>query len=130
MVLVRFTDRSGCEVWDRFEIHESGDWVTFWGSDIDQRDTVPKERIKEIVEYRKFDAQPLPSSSGDGDLPSDWPLRRETVLTDDGYLCQNCWKKGGEEGPKDLEVHHIVPRGQPEGTHRLTNLTTLCEGCH
>lgn len=45
-------------------------------------------------------------------------------LMRDGYACQNCGKKPGR-----LEAHHLIYREQG-GKDSLTNLLTLCEGCH
>jgi 5-methylcytosine-specific restriction endonuclease McrA len=48
---------------------------------------------------------------------------KEEVLKRDGGLCQKC-------GTADkIRVHHLVPR-VCGGTDELTNLATLCAGCH
>ena len=60
-------------------------------------------------------------------LPSDWSTRRRKTLERDNYTCQNCGYVGGEVG--DFEIHHIVPR-RAGGTHKLSNLKTLCTVCH
>ena len=52
--------------------------------------------------------------------------KRRRVLERDGGSCRNCGDSGGNV---ELEVHHIVPRNAG-GTDRLTNLATLCTGCH
>ena len=58
-------------------------------------------------------------------LPS---KKRKTVLERDNYQCQNCHEYGGEDGPKNLEVHYIVP-SHTIGTDNLSNLITLCKEC-
>lgn len=120
--MVRYRDsESTFQAWDEYEIHDSGEWVTFWDTaSPDHEITVPLDRIESIDE----------SASNEGKPPADWPKRRQAVLTRDGFLCQNCWQLGGELGSKDLEVHHVVPRAAKNGTHRLTNLITLCQQCH
>ncbi|MFB1065303.1 HNH endonuclease [Natrinema sp. H-ect4] len=37
---------------------------------------------------------------------------------------------GDDMGRKELEVHHIVSMAVPKGTHRVTNLCTLCKDGH
>jgi len=61
-------------------------------------------------------------------LPVDWNKRRGDVLERDNYSCVNCGKSGNETGVS-LHTHHIVPR-EAGGTHKLSNLTTLCKKCH
>ncbi|WP_350356156.1 HNH endonuclease [Halorarius halobius] len=65
---------------------------------------------------------------GDG-YPSDWDERRKTVYQRDNYQCQNCGRRGGPHGNAELHAHHIVPKSKG-GTHRLTNLKTMCSHCH
>lgn len=59
-----------------------------------------------------------------GEYPEDWEDRRKQVLDRDGYECQKC-------GTTDttLHVHHVTPISEG-GSHRLSNLETLCERCH
>jgi hypothetical protein len=52
-----------------------------------------------------------------------WKVRRQEALVRDNYTCQQCGAQ------RDLDVHHILPRGK-RGTHALENLTTLCRRCH
>lgn len=61
----------------------------------------------------------IPSSK----LPDNWQDIRNKALLRDDYKCGNCG------GSKDLNVHHIVPKGRG-GTHNLSNLKTLCKDCH
>lgn len=61
--------------------------------------------------------------------PPDWDSRRKRVYRRDGYQCQNCGADGGSNGDTELHAHHIVPKSEG-GTHRLSNLTTLCRSCH
>lgn len=61
--------------------------------------------------------------------PSDWDSRRRRVYTRDDYTCQNCGSGGGYQGDTELHAHHIVPISKG-GSDDLTNLKTLCKGCH
>jgi hypothetical protein len=49
---------------------------------------------------------------------------RMACLMRDGYRCQRCHKRGVR-----LEAHHIIYR-EHGGKDTLSNLITLCEGCH
>jgi RRXRR protein/HNH endonuclease len=49
---------------------------------------------------------------------------RIACLMRDGYTCQHCGKHGVR-----VQAHHIVHR-EHGGKDTLTNLLTLCEGCH
>lgn len=129
MVLVRFRDGRS-ETWENCKLHESGKWVILWQGKHGQRDRVPIDLIEDITDWDTDSEAGLPKITNRGEFPRDWPMRRRCVLVRDGFLCQNCWKFGDRMGPKELEAHHIVPRGVPEMTHRLTNLITLCKRCH
>jgi hypothetical protein len=59
-----------------------------------------------------------------GEYPDDWEERRERVLERDNHECQKC---GATEGT--LQVHHIRPISE-RGTHKKTNLQTICRSCH
>lgn len=61
--------------------------------------------------------------------PSDWDSRRREVYKRDGYTCQNCGRKGNQEGSAELHAHHVVPKSKG-GTHSVSNLTAVCEECH
>lgn len=61
--------------------------------------------------------------------PPDWDSRRKEVYRRDNYTCQNCGAKGGPKGDIELHAHHIVPKSKG-GTHKLTNLKTMCDQCH
>lgn len=63
------------------------------------------------------------------DYPSDWNQRRKAVYKRDGYECQNCGRQGGPNGNTELHAHHVVPKASG-GTHKNTNLVTVCEQCH
>ena len=56
---------------------------------------------------------------------SDFPLEsaRQAVLERDGHRCAVCGS------PRNLHVHHIVPRAAG-GRHKSENLVTLCCSCH
>lgn len=62
-------------------------------------------------------------------LPSDWDTQRRKRYKRDNYECQNCGRKGGPRGNAELHAHHIVPKSKG-GTHKLSNLKTLCSDCH
>ncbi len=49
---------------------------------------------------------------------------RSAVFARDNYTCQCC---GSTKGP--FCVHHVVPRSEG-GTNRMSNLATVCTGCH
>lgn len=61
--------------------------------------------------------------------PSDWDSRRESVYQRDDFTCQNCGRKGGPYGDYELHAHHVVPKSKG-GTHKKSNLKTLCKQCH
>lgn len=63
------------------------------------------------------------------DYPSDWDSRRRNVYKRDNYECQNCGKKGAHRGDAELHAHHIVPISKG-GSHKKSNLKTLCRRCH
>jgi hypothetical protein len=63
------------------------------------------------------------------EYPADWGSRRRKVYQRDNYTCQNCGAKGGSKGNAELHAHHIVPKSNG-GTHRVSNLKTLCKQCH
>lgn len=63
------------------------------------------------------------------DYPSDWDSRRKAVYQRDNFTCQNCGRRGGPYGNYELHAHHIVPKSKG-GTHRKSNLKTLCKQCH
>lgn len=63
------------------------------------------------------------------DYPSDWDSRRHDIYERDGYQCQNCGAKGGSHGSTELHAHHIVPKSKG-GTHKRSNLISLCRDCH
>jgi 5-methylcytosine-specific restriction endonuclease McrA len=68
---------------------------------------------------------------------SNWHKKREEALERDNYVCQNC-SKTKEENGRSLSVHHIKPRSEfiqnenteVEESNKLSNLVTLCRGCH
>lgn len=63
------------------------------------------------------------------EYPSDWNSRRKRVYKRDNYRCQKCGNKGGRRGNTEVHAHHIKPKSKG-GSHRLSNLTTLCKDCH
>lgn len=63
------------------------------------------------------------------DYPSDWDTRRKNVYRRDDFQCQNCGRQGGPSAQLNLNAHHIVPK-RNGGTHKLSNLITVCEQCH
>jgi len=63
--------------------------------------------------------------------PSNWESTRRRILRRDEYRCQNqdCDAQGGPYGTVELHVHHETPLSEG-GSHRTSNLTTLCQSCH
>ncbi|UOM34862.1 HNH endonuclease [Acuticoccus sp. I52.16.1] len=54
-----------------------------------------------------------------------WAALRLEALRRDGFECVACGHRGR------LEVDHILPvRDRPDLAHDLTNLQSLCGGCH
>ncbi|MBM2711040.1 RecQ family ATP-dependent DNA helicase [Mesorhizobium caraganae] len=51
---------------------------------------------------------------------------RQQVLQRDGYCCVSC---GIRLKSVDADVHHLLPRSMG-GTDEMSNLVTLCDGCH
>lgn len=67
-----------------------------------------------------------------GNYPPDWDARRRAVYERDDWTCTRCGRRSGPYAGDDgvpLHAHHLTPRSAG-GTHRLSNLTTLCEPCH
>ncbi len=56
----------------------------------------------------------------------EWKVWRHDVFERDDYVCQICFKRGG-----NLHAHHIRPkRDYPELTYDVNNGATLCKLCH
>ncbi|MBB6411857.1 RecQ family ATP-dependent DNA helicase [Mesorhizobium sangaii] len=55
-----------------------------------------------------------------------WVGVRRQVLERDGYRCVSC---GCELKSREADVHHLLPRSMG-GSDELSNLVTLCDGCH
>ena len=53
-----------------------------------------------------------------------WQVARAQAKRRDGHRCTVCG------GTKNLEVHHIVPLEEIGAAFDLSNLATLCTGCH
>ena len=60
----------------------------------------------------------------DSRYPRNWDQIRRRVYRRDRYTCQNC----GATGVR-IEAHHVVPI-RFGGSHHLSNLISLCAGCH
>lgn len=56
--------------------------------------------------------------------PQNWSHIRSQVTELHQNRCANCHRAN-----VPLEIHHIVPVGQ-SGSHRLSNLVSLCPQCH
>jgi hypothetical protein len=57
--------------------------------------------------------------------------RREEVLERDEYSCRMCPAKGPRAGgTAELHVHHADPDPDDGDRHALSNLLTVCVGCH
>ncbi len=54
-----------------------------------------------------------------------WSEIRRAVLSRDGHRCQI----PGCISDTNLTIHHIVPKSDG-GSNEISNLVTLCEGCH
>ncbi|SDJ54860.1 HNH endonuclease [Halovenus aranensis] len=65
----------------------------------------------------------------DNRYPDDWSSRSREIKKRDDYTCQNCGAKGGPKGNNELHAHHVVPISDG-GSHKKTNLKTLCKDCH
>ncbi|MBP1986780.1 HNH endonuclease [Halolamina salifodinae] len=61
--------------------------------------------------------------------PSDWDTRRKNVYSRDNHRCQRCGARGGRRGDAELHAHHQTPISEG-GSHRYSNLTTVCKSCH
>jgi hypothetical protein len=68
------------------------------------------------------------SGAATGGYPSDWDERRHAVYQRDDHTCQTCGADAEADGVT-LHAHHIVPKSEG-GSHKLSNLTTLCAACH
>lgn len=55
-----------------------------------------------------------------------WQTIRNLVLDRDGFRCVEC---GDLLLSSDADIHHLLPRSMG-GTDELSNLVTLCDGCH
>lgn len=53
-----------------------------------------------------------------------WAAARRAVLDRDGWRCTRCGRAGR------LEVDHIQPLASGGAPFALSNLRTLCRGCH
>ena len=59
----------------------------------------------------------------------EWKILRAEALSRDGYLCQECKKKGIITPA--TTVHHIKPlRIDEKKALQLSNLETVCAACH
>ncbi|CAN7337063.1 RecQ family ATP-dependent DNA helicase [Rhizobium sp. LjRoot258] len=57
---------------------------------------------------------------------STWEETRRLVHERDGFRCVSCSLKLAS---RDADVHHLLPRSMG-GSDELSNLVTLCDGCH
>ena len=60
------------------------------------------------------------------DRTPDWSQIRQQVLLRDGYRCLSCRVKVTSA---QADIHHLLPRSMG-GSDELSNLITLCDGCH
>ncbi len=67
--------------------------------------------------------------SSSGQYPDNWETIRKRVYKRDGYRCKSCGAGGGSNGNTTLHAHHKKPIADG-GSHRMSNLTTLCPSCH
>jgi len=62
-------------------------------------------------------------------VPPDWLSRRAKIIERDGKCCRHCGRRmSGSRVP--FHVHHVIPKAQRDGSHKLKNLILLCELCH
>lgn len=69
---------------------------------------------------------------GPGYYGRNWPQQRKKTLQRDSFTCQGCGSHENELN-ESLRVHHIRRLddfNEPEQANRLTNLVSLCRGCH
>jgi ATP-dependent DNA helicase RecQ len=57
---------------------------------------------------------------------SQWQAIRQLVLQRDDFCCVSC---GEQLRSAEADIHHLLPRSMG-GTDELSNLITLCDGCH
>ena len=57
---------------------------------------------------------------------SNWEVTRHVVLERDGYRCVSC---GVDLISESADIHHLLPRSMG-GSDDLSNLVSLCDGCH
>lgn len=86
------------------------------------REPAPIARV-ETKRATTTSAECVPPNRWDG-YPEDWDERARDVRRRDGLKCRNC-----DRTDLPLHVHHIVPKARG-GSHRKSNLATLCEYCH
>ncbi|MGB3486960.1 MAG: RecQ family ATP-dependent DNA helicase [Xanthobacteraceae bacterium] len=55
-----------------------------------------------------------------------WQAVRQKVLQRDNFRCKSC---SVELRSVEADIHHLMPRSMG-GTDELSNLVTLCDGCH
>lgn len=55
-----------------------------------------------------------------------WKETRRQVLQRDDYRCVSC---STSVKSAETDIHHLLPRSMG-GTDELSNLVTLCDGCH
>lgn len=63
------------------------------------------------------------------EYPDDWQSRSRSIKERDGHKCQKCGCYGGPRGNSELHAHHKTPISDG-GSHKQSNLTTLCRDCH
>jgi ATP-dependent DNA helicase RecQ len=64
--------------------------------------------------------------SGLGFNRNEWGSLRQQVLRRDNFRCVSC---AVELRSADADIHHLLPRSMG-GTDEVSNLITLCDGCH
>lgn len=81
---------------------------------------------REQRNWRTYDA--VRESASKRGYGSNWQHVRKAALIRDGYQCQACGMLLGRKS-RDAHVDHIIPKREG-GTNELSNLQTLCHGCH
>jgi hypothetical protein len=91
-----------------------------------KRIPLPIARIRLEDAYFDFQAMEEPDITGDqyqhGELLYHKNYK-QACLVRDGFKCRVC------KADSSLRCHHVKPKSEG-GTDRLSNLMTLCEGCH
>lgn len=59
----------------------------------------------------------------------DWDMRKKAVRFRDRDKCSKCGSIMFAS-PMVFHLHHVIPKKEAEGSHKISNLILLCEDCH